>query len=61
MQPLGQTPDDIISDSKFGGGGVYCASLSLLAGCGLVPNYANKRHSALLLFSWGIYGSILLT
>ena len=29
-------PYDIISDSEFGGGGVYCASL-LLAGCRLVP------------------------
>ena len=55
-----KTPYDIISDSKFGGGGVYCASLWLLTGCELVPNYINKRHAALLLFLWRGYGSILL-
>lgn len=33
-----KTPSDTISDSKFGGGGVYCANLSLLAACGPVPN-----------------------
>ena len=51
---------DIISASKFGGGGVHRASLSLLAGCGLLPNYIDKRHAALLLFSWRGYGSIFL-
>lgn len=53
-----KTPYDIVSDSKFGGGGVDCASLSLLAGCGLVPNYINKR---LIAFpkAWRGYGSIL--